>query len=756
MPIRKRPKPPSEPPGELLDLPLDSAGSHAPVSPSGSTASPAGSTARPSSGISSGRSLGDVDAIGSLERRRRSRRGKIGWLWLVLLLAFPLSGLVGYLLSTDPPLAALSTDLIDFGEVRLGATGSEQTLRISNQGEQALRLDVATLAGEATREFRIARDACSGREVAAQTDCALRLAFAPVSRGARRAQIRIESNAPDGTRTVPLIGVGVAPELTVEPADLDFGPQEIGSAGAAGVLRLGNRGTAPLQLGRIELRGSQVADFRTVADGCSTRRLEPGERCVLRLAFAPADAGERRAELSIESDADSSRTVGLIGRGTDSSPLLRVEPSTLAFEPLPLAETSPSQTVTVANDGNGPLTVRALRLEVAQEGDEDSASGRFEVVTDACTEAAVPAGGACDVEVVFHASAEGEASAVLAIDSNAGPEPFQVSLSGAGIAPRIAVSPSRLSFGEVAVKASSRAHALRLASTGSDQLQIGRITVGGADASAFYASGCVGAAVPPGEECRLEVRFRPGRAGPHRAELRVEHNADDRRHVLPLNGIGVAARLSLSRSSLDFGDVRIGTEGRQQLTLANAGRSELKILRLRLTGNQASFELAPAGCASGATLGPNDSCTLTIIFRPTAAGIQRLQLVIDHSAGPSREVPVNARGAAPPAPEIRIDATVFDFPDRRVGDRGTIKTLTVSNPGTARLALEEWRIVGDHSEDFQLVAGSCTSFVTPGASCTVGVRFVPTAAGTRRARLLIRHNAAAEAMELPLQGNALQ
>ncbi len=750
MPIRKRPKPPSEPQGELLDLPLDGAGSKASDS---SPMSSFGRETRPASSHSSRPRLGDVDTIGSLEPRRKSRRGRGSWLWLVLLLAFPLSGLVGYLLSTDPPVAALSTDLIDFGEVRLGATGIEQTLKVSNQGEQALRLDVVTLAGEAAEEFLVAEDGCTGREVAAQTDCALRLAFAPVSRGARRAQIRVESNAPDGSRAVPLIGVGVAPELTIEPTGLDFGHQGIGGVGATGALRLGNRGTAPLQLGRIELRGSHIADFRTVADACSTRRLEPGERCLVRLAFAPVDAGERRAELSIENDADSSRTVGLVGRGADLSPLLRVGPEALEFVPLPVNQTSPSQTVTVANDGNGPLIVKSLRFETGQEED---AAASFEMATETCTAAAVPAGGSCGVEIRFHAGVEGEARAVLEVDSNAGPEPYRVPLNGAGIAPHIAITPKRLSFGEVAVKASSRPHTLRLASTGSDQLQIGQLNLTGADASSFTVSGCAGVSVAPGEECRLEVLFRPGRAGLHRAELQVQHNAEDERQALPLNGIGVAARLSLNRPSIDFGDVRIGTEARQQLTLSNAGRSELKVLRLRLTGRQAAFELMPAGCDSGTVLGPNAACTLTIVFRPTAAGIQRLQLVIDHSAGSAREVPVNARGTAPPVPEIRLEPDRFDFPDRWVGDRSTIKTLTVSNPGTARLSLEELLIAGEHPDDFQLVAGSCASFVAPGASCTVGIRFVPTVAGQRRAKLLVRHNAATGVAELLLQGIAPQ
>lgn len=754
MPIRKRPNPPDEQPGNLLDLPLGHAtGVEPEITGQPSPPSPAERTSK--------RSLGDVGAIGSLESRQR-RRGRFGWLWLILLLAFPLSGLVGYLLKTDPPVAALSTDLLDFGEVRLGAEGGEQILRISNQGEQVLRLDTAMLpqrgtngtssAGVAAGEFRIVADGCAGIEVSAQADCTLRLAFAPADRGARRAQIRLDSNAPGGPQTVPLIGVGVAPELTVEPPELDFGEHNVGAVSAQATLRLGNRGTAPLQLGRTLIRGPAAADFRTAVDGCRSRLLAPGERCSLGLAFAPTAAGDRRAELQVDSDDGTPRTASLTGHATRRAPILRLEPTELDFEPLPAGGISPNQTVTLANDGNGPLAVRSIRVEVDPEV---ATAGTFEVATESCTASDVPAGGACEIELRFSAAAEGEARAALAIESSATPEPRQIPLGGAGIAPHATITPERLSFGEVAVKAESSPKTVRVTSSGSDRLIVGKITVTGADAASFATRGCAGSAVAPGADCLLEVGFRPGRAGPHRADLLIEHNAG-RRQALPLNGIGVAARLSLDRTAIDFGEARLGTEARQRLTLTNAGRSDLKILRMRLTGQPADFELDATDCVAGAAdtaLGPSASCTATIYFRPASAGSHRLQLVIDHSAATTaREVPILARATAPPEPAIRLEPARFDFPDRRVGDRSTIKTLTVSNPGTARLSLEASNLDGEHPSDFQLVPGSCASFVAPGASCTFGIRFVPTGDGLRNARLSIRHNAAGDTAALELSG----
>ena len=335
MPRSERRKAPAEQPEELLDLPLDGT-------------SRVGREAL-------GPDFGDDGDVGS--RKRRQPRRRAGWPWLVLLLAFPLGGLVGYLLASDPPAAALSTDLLDFGEVRLATTGSEQAIRVSNQGEQTLRPEAATLLGEAAGEFRIADDDCTGRQVAAGAGCAVRLAFAPAARGARRARLRLDSNAPEGPQSVLLIGVGTAPELMVEPTELDLGTQATGGDGAPATLRLGNRGTAPLQLGRIGLGGAAAADFQRLADGCSSRLLAPGERCSMSFAFAPNEAGERRAELSIESDAGAPGTVKLKGRGVLRSPILRLEPRSLGFGPVPVAGDGSRRTLKLVNDGDGPLSV---------------------------------------------------------------------------------------------------------------------------------------------------------------------------------------------------------------------------------------------------------------------------------------------------------------------------------------------------------------------------------------------------------------
>jgi hypothetical protein len=78
-----------------------------------------------------------------------------------------------------------------------------------------------------------------------------------------------------------------------------------------------------------------------------------------------------------------------------------------------------------------------------------------------------------------------------------------------------------------------------------------------------------------------------------------------------------------------------------------------------------------------------------------------------------------------------------------VGSRSAIATVTVANRGTARLTVGEPRIDGRDAADFQLVPGSCAGaeYLVPGSECTIGLRFTPSAAGNREARLVLPHDA---------------
>ncbi len=687
--------------------------------------------------------------------RRRSRP------WLAPLLILLIAAAAGgWYLSLSPPSAELSAESLDFDDVRLGTESGELAVEVRNRGEKNLSVAGASITVEGLNEFTVTTDECSGREVRPGETCNLKLRFTPESRGARQARLEIASNAIDGTVSLPLLGNAVEPELSFDPARLDFGEQLVGSTGTTSRLWLTNGGSAPLALGKVELEGLAAADFVSGTDACSDVTLAPGKRCGVEYRFVPTVEGLRRAQVTIRSDARPLETSPwLVGIGLPREPLLRLEPERLEFGSWLVGAESAPQTVTIHNEGDGPLVLGRLRTSLAElssvDGDEERAVG-FAVVTDGCSGGTVVPGANCQIEIAFRPLREGDARAFFEIEHSARQGRHALPVFGTGTAPRASVDPSRLSFGEVPVAIQSQPRVLRVVNSGSGPLRISRIALEGADRRAFEppASSCISATVEPGTGCSVEIRFRPYRDGPHRAELVVSHSAGDGIHRLPVNGIGVSAKLTVEPERLDLGEVRVTSEGRQSLVLRNRGRAAVEIQALGLRGTYASdFELRDDRC-SESVLPPGGSCTASVRFAPRSVGTRNAVVEIVHRVEGPRQVPVTATALEPPKPELRLSLTAFDFGPRRLGESSATYTLRIENPGSGRLALDGLRITGAHPGDFHLGGGSCTATdsVAPGGDCTVELYFRPTAPGPRLAELVLRHNADSGIARITLDG----
>jgi hypothetical protein len=110
-------------------------------------------------------------------------------------------------------------------------------------------------------------------------------------------------------------------------------------------------------------------------------------------------------------------------------------------------------------------------------------------------------------------------------------------------------------------------------------------------------------------------------------------------------------------------------------------------------------------------------------------------------------------GAAPAAAPFAIaDAATLDFASRQSGTSTPAKTVTLSNHGTAPLAVSGATVGGADAADFQLGTNGCAAAVAPGSSCTIGVVFAPQASGTRNATLTIASNSLGAPHVIALKG----
>ena len=87
-----------------------------------------------------------------------------------------------------------------------------------------------------------------------------------------------------------------------------------------------------------------------------------------------------------------------------------------------------------------------------------------------------------------------------------------------------------------------------------------------------------------------------------------------------------------------------------------------------------------------------------------------------------------------------------------VGATSAPQLLTLTNTGTKILALHDTVVAGGPAGDFLVGASTCTSGLAPAASCTVELRFKPTALGDRASRLLVIDSALDSPQAVPVSG----
>src|SRR5205823_6246494 len=81
------------------------------------------------------------------------------------------------------------------------------------------------------------------------------------------------------------------------------------------------------------------------------------------------------------------------------------------------------------------------------------------------------------------------------------------------------------------------------------------------------------------------------------------------------------------------------------------------------------------------------------------------------------------------------------FGEQTVGSPSAPKTITLTNTGSAPLAITSVTLKGLPVGEFALVGDSGEGTIAPGAKRVFTLRFTPAAAGSRSATLVIAYNA---------------
>ena len=428
------------------------------------------------------------------------------------------------------------------------------------------------------------------------------------------------------------------PAASVNPGSLAFGNQVVGTTSTAQVVTLSNQGTAPLTISSIALGGTNAGDFAQT-NNCPTGSniLGVNSSCTINITFTSGAAGARSGTLVItDNDPTGTQSVLLSGSGTVAG--ITLTPTSLTYSSRVVGTTSTAQTITVKSTGTAPLSISSITLSGTNPGDfaqtNNCPTGSNTLAINAT----------CTINVTFSPTASGTRSATLAIADNAATHVQNVSLSGSATAANLTLTPSSLTYSSQVVGTKSTAQTITVKSTGTAPLQFSSIVFGGANAGDFsQTNNC-----PTGTNtlainatCTISVSFTPSARGARTGSLTVNSNAPGAAPSVALTGTGIGPVASLSPASLTFAALAVGsTSASQSVTLSNTGNSTLHITSIATAGDFAQT----TNCSS--TLAANSSCTISVTFKPTAAGTRTGTLTVrdDSTGGSSQSTSLTGTG----------------------------------------------------------------------------------------------------------------
>lgn len=129
------------------------------------------------------------------------------------------------------------------------------------------------------------------------------------------------------------------PEITLEPASVDFGDTWFGGTSPTTAILVTNTGSAPLHISGLTMDSSV---FTLTSQGCVGVAIAVNATCSVEVSFTPSALGAQTSHLQIESDAPGApRSVALTGIGAEDN-------------------TAPASTV--SNISRGPVARGALRV----------------------------------------------------------------------------------------------------------------------------------------------------------------------------------------------------------------------------------------------------------------------------------------------------------------------------------------------------------------------------------------------------------
>ena len=620
-------------------------------------------------------------------------------------------------------LTSTSVDPISltFAPQSIGTASSEQTITLTNRG--AIALEISSITADAPF---IESDSCTIAPLNENQNCTIQVRFAPVQLGVANGIVGISANVAGGEIIVALTGTGTAAApVTLSPATLDFGQVTIGKASALSTVTVQNATSSPIALTSV----AASAPFRVVANPCGST-LAANSACAVSVSFVPTQSGVSSGTLNVV-DGAGTQTVYLRGTGAaDATDTL--SPTSLSFPSTAAGQESTPQIVTLTNTGDLPLNSISTGTSAGFHS------------TDTCS-GSLSGHASCSISVLFAPNTPGTVGGTLTITEAIRSQ--TVALSGVAVpAPAFKVSSTQITFGTIAVGQTSAPVALTITNVGGTPMANVGFQISGTEAGSFSWNGSTcGVVLANGSNCTVQLTFSPAQVGQLSSTLVVSSSMQG---VSPMQvilaGVGQGnTKIVISPSQMSFQQPKLGQGTSTQIaTITNTG--DVAALQFAIAVS-APFGISGSTC--GTSLAAGTSCTVGVLFTPTANGVVNGMLSANSATFPDPAI-ASLVGIGGAAGSVTVQPASIVFSTSGVGVTSASRSVTVTNNGPVGIS----DLTLSASNGFQISSSTCGQALDISASCTVQLIFKPANAGQQTGRLSIGSSSLAAPVQVALSG----
>jgi hypothetical protein len=348
----------------------------------------------------------------------------------------------------------------------------------------------------------------------------------------------------------------------------------------------------------------------------------------------------------------------------------------------------------------------------------------------------------------------------------------------------LSASPSSLAFGDVASGSTSAAQSVTVSNPGSSAVSVSSVSASGP----FSQTSTCGSSIAAGGTCTVSVKFAPTSGGSQTGALTIATSAPGSPLTLPLTGTGVTATTDLAQgqpatassytqnyvaTNVTDGDtstywessdgaawpqtvtVDLGSTqsiGSVTLDLPPSSAWSTRTETLSVLGSTNGTTFSQLVGSAGYTFNPSTGNTVTISL-PSGSSDRYVELSFTGNTGWTAaqlsELEVFSGGGSSGGTSSPLTASPSSasFGSETVGSTSSAQSVTVSNPGSAAVSMTSVGATGPFSE-----TNNCGTSLAAGASCTVSIKFTPTASGAASGTLSVNSSAPGSPLTVALSG----